>query len=264
MPLRLDCAEPSFVRNCTILNSTTPYVVMAGMTLYQEPRVPLVTFENCLFWNNQYDRFEALVAPHDVPGWDSYRPGRFNNCLMPLMPDYGQDNLVGVNPLFHPDWIPPYLAPQSPCIDAGNPDPVWNDLEDPANPGFALWPSQGGLRNDIGFTGGPHAALLDTNWVDVAPWEPRTTPLTFTLGAPWPNPFNPVTQVPVLLARPSLARLTVHNVLGQQVAVLHDGLLPTGRHVYRWDARRQASGLYFLTLTVDLEKTQTRAVTLLR
>jgi hypothetical protein len=56
----------------------------------------------------------------------------------------------------------------------------------------------------------------------------------------------------------------VHNVLGQQVAVLHDGLLPAGRCAFRWNASGQASGLYFVTLTVDLDKTATRAITLLR
>ncbi len=47
------------------------------------------------------------------------------------------------------------LMPNSPCIDAGNPDLIYNDVEDPNNSGFAKWPSQGGLRNDMGVYGGP-------------------------------------------------------------------------------------------------------------
>jgi len=56
----------------------------------------------------------------------------------------------------------------------------------------------------------------------------------------------------------------VHNLLGQEVAVLNDGVLPSGTFYRRWDAQGQASGLYFITLQVDLDRTETRAVTLLR
>ena len=53
-----------------------------------------------------------------------------------------------------------FLEQNSPCIDAGNPDPPYSDIEDPANPGFAKWPSQGELRNDMGAYGGPGTELL--------------------------------------------------------------------------------------------------------
>jgi sugar lactone lactonase YvrE len=53
-----------------------------------------------------------------------------------------------------------YLSPNSVCIDSGNPDAMYNDSEDPSNPGYAKWPSQGLLRNDMGAYGGPLATLL--------------------------------------------------------------------------------------------------------
>jgi len=53
-----------------------------------------------------------------------------------------------------------FLEQNSPCIDAGNSDPTYNDIEDPANPGFAKWPSQEGLRNDMGAYGGSGTELL--------------------------------------------------------------------------------------------------------
>jgi sugar lactone lactonase YvrE len=53
-----------------------------------------------------------------------------------------------------------FLLPNSICIDAGNPDTVYYDVEDPLNPGFAKYPSQGLLRNDMGAYGGPFAAFL--------------------------------------------------------------------------------------------------------
>lgn len=54
------------------------------------------------------------------------------------------------------------LEPGSPCIDAGDPSPVYNDPVDTLDPGSALFPSRGGPRNDMGAFGGPgrgHACL---------------------------------------------------------------------------------------------------------
>ena len=42
----------------------------------------------------------------------------------------------------------------SPCIDAGNPETVFDDVEDPLNPGHPLFPGLGTLRNDMGASGG--------------------------------------------------------------------------------------------------------------
>ena len=171
--------------------------------------------------------------------------------------------MVGNDPGFDEELGAPYLASTSPCIDAGPPASFYNDPHDPANPGFALWPAQGGLRNDIGFTGGPQAALLDTNWSAVPNWEPRIHPQAFTLGAPWPNPFNPVARIPYALLRPMPVRLSVHNLLGQEVAVLVDGVMPAGTHQVAFRSGRLASGLYFVTLDAG-GRAETRTVALLR
>jgi hypothetical protein len=263
MPLRLTCAEPSIVRNCTVVNSTTPYVVMAGLTYDDEVREPRITFENCLFANNNFNRFEALVAQYHEPGWDCFRPGRYSYCLLPQAMSYGEQNLVGVAPQFDAALGPPYLAPGSPCVDAGNSASASNDLEDPAQPGFPLWPSLGSLRNDMGFTGGPHAVLRDTTWSALPDWEPTARPGVFSLGAPYPNPFNPAAHIPFLLRRPAHVRLSVHNLLGQEVAVLVNAPLVAGRQDIVLDGAGLASGLYVVTLDVAGQRAS-RTITLLR
>jgi enterochelin esterase family protein len=61
---------------------------------------------------------------------------------------------INIDPMFV-DQINFYLnSSNSPCIDAGNPDSVYNDPEDPLNPGYALWPALGTIRNDMGAYGG--------------------------------------------------------------------------------------------------------------
>jgi enterochelin esterase family protein len=61
---------------------------------------------------------------------------------------------IDIDPIFS-DTVYFYLdSLLSPCIDAGNTDSIFNDPEDPMNPGYALWPAEGTLRNDMGAYGG--------------------------------------------------------------------------------------------------------------
>ena len=159
----------------------------------------------------------------------------------------GEGNLIGNDPLFDPERGIPFLAPDSPCIDAGHPDAAYNDLEDPDAPGFALWPSQGGLRNDIGCTGGPYAN--DSMFVSVAPARPITLPASPTLGDAYPNPFNPTTTIPFVIQQPTQLRLAVYNLRGQQIATLADDVFLPGEHRVTFDGSSLASGVYLISLS---------------
>jgi hypothetical protein len=146
----------------------------------------------------------------------------------------------------------PFLGVDSPCIDAGNPASAYNDVEDPENPGFALWPSLGTLRNDIGFTGGPHAAMPDSNWVAVKKMVPATRPAGPHLSYPYPNPFNPVTQLCFDLDKAAYhAELKVYDLMGREVATLAQGPFSAGSHTVLFHASELASGVYFAMLKVD-------------
>ncbi len=58
------------------------------------------------------------------------------------------------------DFVP---AIGSVVIDAGNPDAAYNDVEDSGNPGFALYPARGTVRNDMGAYGGNDPDLFDVD-----------------------------------------------------------------------------------------------------
>ncbi|MFI5251497.1 MAG: hypothetical protein ACHQQQ_03600 [Bacteroidota bacterium] len=64
---------------------------------------------------------------------------------------------INADPLFTDTSY--YFYAGSPCKDAGDPNPLYNDVEDPANPGYALFPSMGTLRNDMGAYGGGGALM---------------------------------------------------------------------------------------------------------
>ncbi len=75
-----------------------------------------------------------------------------------------------------------------------------------------------------------------------------SNPESFALEQNFPNPFNPVTNIKFELAQKEFVTLSVLNVLGQEIAVLYDGVLPSGTHSYRWDASAFTSGAYFYKL----------------
>ncbi|MCH7763603.1 MAG: lamin tail domain-containing protein, partial [Candidatus Marinimicrobia bacterium] len=75
-------------------------------------------------------------------------------------------------------------------------------------------------------------------------------PLKFAVHENYPNPFNPITKISFDLPEFSPTKVTVWNMLGQKVATLYSGDLPSGRHTITFDARNDngivlPSGLYF-------------------
>ena len=73
-------------------------------------------------------------------------------------------------------------------------------------------------------------------------------PSTIRLYQNYPNPFNPTTTIRYELARPGPVRLTVYNVLGQQVSVLVNTRQAAGSHQVTFNASRLGSGVFFFQL----------------
>lgn len=87
-------------------------------------------------------------------------------------------------------------------------------------------------------------------------------PSSFELGQPFPNPFNAMLTVPLTTHRKSHLSVQVHNLLGQVVAVIYDGQVHPGRTLLSWDARRAASGVYFVRAVTESETATVKAVLL--
>lgn len=85
--------------------------------------------------------------------------------------------------------------------------------------------------------------------VDGVKKDPRGIPEEFALYQNYPNPFNPSTTIRYTLAVQSRVRLTVYNILGQEIATLVDGIQPAGGKEVRWNASSGASGVYFYRLS---------------
>jgi len=94
-----------------------------------------------------------------------------------------------------------------------------------------------------------------------------TQPATM-LQSNFPNPFNPVTTLPIYLGSSREIQLVVVDVTGRLVGLLHEGYLDQGPHAFTWDgtdAKGQPvpSGIYFSVLTAGGE-THTQKMLLLK
>ena len=77
----------------------------------------------------------------------------------------------------------------------------------------------------------------------------RSVPEKFELKQPYPNPFNPVTQIQYALTEDIHVELIVYDILGRQVAELINTDQQAGYHQAVWNGNNNASGLYFVKMT---------------
>ncbi len=117
-------------------------------------------------------------------------------------------------------------------------------------------------------TGLDAAGFLDVLSV---PGADQNMPAQWALEQNYPNPFNPSTliryQVPAVSGSGGMAEgvlaLTVHDLLGREVAVLVNQRQAPGTYEVRFDATELASGMYLCTLRAG-GFSQTRALMLLK
>lgn len=190
-------------------------------------------------------RNNIIAGTTDGPGIlaeGSYVPGLFYNDVW----NNAGGNYQGLEPGqfdIHEDplFVDPErgdfrLTEESPCIDAGDPDPQYNDPD--------------GSRNDIG--------AFWLGYTPVSEIEVEILPKEFTLFQNYPNPFNATTTITYQLVNPlhSKVILEVYNLQGQLVSRLVDDCQTAGIHEVIWDGKTKegksvSSGVYIYTLRVD-------------
>jgi len=209
---------------------------------------------NSIFWNNSPQEIDfgrnslagscsLSISYSDIQGGLANINTYNNNTVNWLVGNIDED------PLFVGNGNYPYsLSSGSPCIDAGNPDTTYNDPEDPNNPGFALWPAMGTLRNDMGAYGGPNAASWIIVGIEDDETEELQTPTEFELSQNYPNPFNPSTTIQYSIKERASVEIILYDILGRQVVVLVNEEQDAGYYKIDFNAGRLASGIYFYRL----------------
>ena len=81
-------------------------------------------------------------------------------------------------------------------------------------------------------------------------WD-RILPEGFGIGSNYPNPFRDVTSFTFRLGKPMHVRVTVHDAMGREVALLADTDYTRGVHSLVLRSAQLPSGLYFARFVTD-------------
>ena len=215
---------------------------------------------NNIIWGNQapngtvpnllvYDTYLTISYSNIGGGYDSIWVDSTSTL------NWGPGN-IDLDPLFETGPLGDYhLSLSSPCIDAGNPASEYNDPEDPFNPGYALWPAMGYLRNDMGAFGGGGVNY----WLTVEEEESSTIEGVLSLKS-FPNPFSTSCTVCYQLEEASHVNLSVYDLSGRLVETLVDQVVPSGQYSEYFDASDLFSGMYLIRLVAGDLSTSRRCI----
>lgn len=105
-----------------------------------------------------------------------------------------------------------------------------------------IWSKLEGITGTISYR---HGTLTEN------PNDADRPPKEYALFQNFPNPFNGITRIQFHLPQPTHVRLTVYDLLGQQVARLVDEDRPEGRYEVAYNLPSLASGVYFYKLETN-------------
>ena len=82
-------------------------------------------------------------------------------------------------------------------------------------------------------------------------------PSQFAILTNYPNPFNPITTVNIMVETQKALSLQIFDINGHLVNTLFEGDLESGNLVFQWDGSHFSSGVYFIRLSMsDFVKTR--------
>ena len=74
----------------------------------------------------------------------------------------------------------------------------------------------------------------------------------YSIGAAYPNPFNPVTIVPLNLAAPADVRACLYDLSGRMIRELYNAPLSAGSHALKINGEGLSTGIYFVHIVVNV------------
>ena len=87
----------------------------------------------------------------------------------------------------------------------------------------------------------------------------KPLPAEYVLHQNYPNPFNPTTRIQYDLPEASNVRLSIYNILGQEVKTLVDGYVDAGYQSVEWNSTNNSgtvlpSGVYIYRMQAQSVK----------
>jgi len=77
-----------------------------------------------------------------------------------------------------------------------------------------------------------------------------TEPSSYYLNQNYPNPFNPITRINYSIIQKSFIKLSVYDVLGNEIAILVREEKPAGEYDVEFDGKELTSGIYFYQMII--------------
>jgi hypothetical protein len=118
-------------------------------------------------------------------------------------------------------------------------------------PGIWIWDTSA----DTLLTSSPKSTGLPPFQIcfSVTASSPAELPAALSLGANYPNPFNPVTTIPFSLEKGGHVEMNVYDAAGRKIHTVAKGHFTAGAHEVIWngigsDGRASASGVYFIRM----------------
>ncbi len=126
--------------------------------------------------------------------------------------------------------------------------------------------SKCGWAYTLGLYGGIHTTTGgDPVWLTGIEQISSEVPKEYKLFQNFPNPFNPSTNIKYQITNNrSYIKLIVYDIAGREIIKLVDREQNAGTYKVDWNASGYSSGVYFYTLTVNGNKTDTRKMILIK
>ena len=99
----------------------------------------------------------------------------------------------------------------------------------------------------------PVIAQFDFTQPDFTSSEDEAVINPFQISHPYPNPFTKSTRFEVQLNAPEYLHIRVFNLLGQEVAVLSDKVVQSGKHEFRWQPSQHPAGMYMVRIQTETQ-----------
>jgi len=191
---------------------------------------------NCIIWGNNYSQIYLDPDAFLDIAWSDIEGGR--EGVSGGTVTWG-DGIIDNLPVFTSGSICNYELDEntSPCIDAGDPSPEFNDPEDTLNPGHALYPSLGLVRNDMGAFGGGGAE----NWTGIAP---SVDEVICQLISPVQNPCGDMLGLRVYQADGLDGSVKIIDLAGRIVASRSIHASESGLQILSFSLNDLPSGIY--------------------
>jgi hypothetical protein len=207
-----------------------------GTRLWADHGVPIVT--------TSFSQFTLKIVSDGADGlfavWDELRTFHGTEQKLVVVGTHLQGN---GSPVADPFWIPNQgsLLFDSTGLGQRNPVVVVDDAGH-----FVVAANRYYSSGDETYYEDLYAQRI-RNITSAAESHPAVT-YQFELEQNYPNPFNPATTISFSLPQSGQTRLTIYNLLGEEVARLTDRVMPAGQYRLSFDGKALSSGIYFYRL----------------